>query len=256
MTKQQFANIAHGPSNAVALRLREHWAKVSAIARPQAAANTILLYGAIGEDWFAEDGGLTHEAVTASLAELGDSAMEVVVRINSPGGDVFEGVGIYNALLIWQAAIPGRKILVKIDALAASIASIIAMAGDDIAIAGNGMVMIHRASTMAWGNAAAMLAVADVLDKIDATIVNTYAERTGQTPEALKAWLDGETYMTAAEAVERGFADRVEALKARPAAADPAPNSGADNQSAARLAAARLSQARLAQDSLVHRLSN
>ena len=242
--KTLFSAIAPGSPETALAGLRKRWADAQHIERPTAEANTLLLYGSIGPDWWSEDGGITHDSVTSWLASA--PGPEVVVRINSPGGDVFEGVGIYNALLTWQAAAPGRKISVKVDAIAASIASVIAMAGDEITVAGNAMVMIHRASTMAWGNAAAMQSTADVLGKIDATILATYVERTGQTIEDLTAWLDAETYMTAAEAVARGFADKAEPLKGRPTA---------DPESAARLATARLLHAKAMQERIAARMT-
>ena len=164
---------------------------------------------------------------------------------------MFEGVGIYNALVSWQAAQDGRKINVKIDALAASIASVIAMAGDEIEIGGNAMMMIHRASTITWGNAADHEQSASALKGIDDTIVNTYEARTGQKKDDLKTWLDAETYMTADEAIGRGFADKKSNLKGKPEPkADPEPTP--DNQSVARLATARLLVAQMGRPAVTH----
>lgn len=252
--RNRITNLADSTRTGDPARLKSVWENAAKIGRPQAAANELLLYDRIGPDYWSEGGGLTHQSVTDWLGTLEASTSDITVRINSPGGDVFEGVGIYNALVTWQAAQEGRKITVKIDALAASIASVIAMAGDEIEIAGNAQMMIHRASTITWGNAGDHKASADVLEKIDQTIVDTYEARTGQKPEDLKKWLDGETYMTAAEAVERGFADRKATLKGKPDTKEP--DATPDNQSVARLAAARLMQAQQRQAAVTAHLAN
>jgi ATP-dependent protease ClpP protease subunit len=238
--RKKITNLAESNAGSYPQRLKTLWENAVKMDRPKAAANELLLYDRIGVDWY--EGGLTHQFVTDWLAALPAGTSELCIRINSPGGDVFEGIGIYNALVTWQAAVDGRYICVKIDALAASIASVIAMAGDEICIAGNAMLMIHRASTITWGNAADHRSSATVLEQIDQTIVDTYEARTNQKPEDLKAWLDAETYMTATEAVARGFADKKEDLKSKPAPIpDPAPAPDApDNQSVSRLAAAQL----------------
>jgi ATP-dependent Clp protease protease subunit len=200
-----------------------------------ADAGEVFIYGDIGEDWFGE--GNTAKAFSDELKALGD-VKTLDVYINSPGGSVFEGVAIYNILLRHRA----RKV-VHIDALAASIASVIAMAGDEIVIARNGLVMIHCAAGIAFGSADDFRKMADSLDKIDGSIVDTYAQRTGQTAEKCAAMMDEETWMNAEEAVALGFADQIsepmdvaafagldvskfrhtpEALKAAVAAAPPA----------------------------------
>lgn len=226
------------PHSGMPERLRKLWNDARGIKKPQAASTELLLYDRIGPDYW-DGGGLTHQFVNDWLKALPADAQAITVRINSPGGDVFEGVGIYNSLVTWQAAQAGRKIEVRVDAMAASIASVIAMAGDEIVIAGNAMMMIHPASTITWGTAAEHRQSATVLEGIDATILQTYVARTDGKEAEIKGWMDAETYMTAAEAVARGFADRSEDLKGKPEAA-PAPAPAPDNQSAARLAAARL----------------
>ena len=242
--RNRITNLAETERTGDIARLKSAWENAAKIDRPQAAATDLLIYDRIGPDYWT-GGGITHQSVTDWLGALPVEAEEITVRVNSPGGDVFEGVGIYNALVAWQAGQEGRKITVRIDALAASIASVIAMAGDEIVIGGNAMMMIHRASTITMGNAADHQSTAATLESIDQIIIDTYEARTGQKPEDLKAWLNGETYMTAAEAVERGFADRSETLKGKP---DPKEEKETpDNKSVARLAAARLMQAKARQ---------
>jgi ATP-dependent protease ClpP protease subunit len=250
--QKEITNLADSTRSGDPAKLKTVWENAAKTQRPQALANELLIYDRIGSDYFT-GGGITHQSVTDWLAGLEPSNSAITVRINSPGGDVFEGVGIYNALVAWQAGQDDRKITVKIDALAASIASVIAMAGDEIVIGGNAMMMIHRASTITMGNAADHLSTASTLESIDQIIVDTYEARTGQKPTDLKGWLDAETYMTAAESVERGFADRSENLKGKPETKDP---EYLEDQSVARLAAARLLVAQMGRPTVTAHAAN
>lgn len=174
--------------------------KAAFSAENKASSLTIRLYDTVGPDWIGMIGA---ETIARVLDEAGD-VKTIDLRINSPGGDVFEGVAIYNQFVAHPATVN-----VTIDGLAASIASVIAMAGDDIAIAKAGQVMIHPPAGMAWGTSADMRSLADLLDSIQGSITGVYADRTGREAEELKAWIDAETWMTAEQAVERGFADRI-----------------------------------------------
>jgi ATP-dependent Clp protease protease subunit len=143
-----------------------------------------------------------------TLSQL--DAEEIHLHINSPGGSVFEGVTIYNLL----AAHPA-DVIVHIDGLAASIASVIALCGDRIEIAENAMVMIHDPSVIAWGNAETMRRNAEILDRIKDAILNTYEERTNLKREELAQAMADETWYSADEAVTAGFAsEKVTAVKA------------------------------------------
>jgi ATP-dependent protease ClpP protease subunit len=250
--RNRITNLADSTRSGDPAKLKTVWENAAKIQKPQALSHELLIYDRIGSDYFT-GGGITHQSVTDWLAGLEPSNSAITVRINSPGGDVFEGVGIYNALVAWQAGQDDRKITVKIDALAASIASVIAMAGDEIVIGGNAMMMIHRASTITMGNAADHLSTASTLESIDQIIVDTYEARTGQKPTDLKGWLDAETYMTAAESVERGFADRSENLKGKPETKDP---EYLEDQSVARLAAARLLVAQMGRPTVTAHAAN
>lgn len=163
--------------------------------RAEADRAEIALYDEIGF-W-----GITADDMRRELD--GIDAAEILLRINSPGGDVFDGIAIYNDLVDHPA-----RVSVEITGIAASIASIIAMAGDDIAIAENGFLMIHNASTIVWGNRHDMRAVADVLERIDGSLAGTYAAHTGAAAAAMAALMDEETWLVGAEAVEAKFADR------------------------------------------------
>lgn len=134
----------------------------------------------------------------------GVKAATIRLRMNSPGGNVFDGIAIYNALKSHPASVH-----VQVDGLAASIASIIAMAGDSIHMAKNAFLMIHNAWALAIGDSEEMRKMADVLDKIDTTMVKTYVERTGSNQRDVRRMMSEETWMTADEAKEHGFADSV-----------------------------------------------
>lgn len=178
----------------------------------------LYLYGEIARQlWFMEDGEVISAQETLGLLDQVDPTRDLHVRINSAGGDVFEGVAIYNAL-----ARRGR-VHVYVDALAASIASVIAMAGDKITMAGNAMLMVHRAWTIAMGDAEELEKVVAALRKIDSTITDTYAARVGgkSSREEIEGWLAAETWMDPAEAIARGFADESVELKQAPAAKVP-----------------------------------
>lgn len=166
----------------------------------------ILLYDAIVDseleaEWW---GGVAPEPFVRALRQI--DAATIHLRINSPGGSVFAARAMETALREHKA-----RIVVHIDALAASAASFLAMAGDEIVISKGAMVMIHKAWTWAWGNADELQKTAGLLAKIDSTLVQTYVDRTGQKAEQVQDWMAAETWFTAAEAVDNGFADAVAA---------------------------------------------
>lgn len=127
---------------------------------------------------------------------------DFTLRINSPGGDVFDGIAIFNDIL----AHPG-KVKVEISGLAASIASVIAMAGDTIEIGSNAFFMIHNAWTFAYGNRHDMEAVAGVLGQIDEAIARTYVGRSKVGIRSIREMMDDETWLSASDAIDKGFAD-------------------------------------------------
>lgn len=162
----------------------------------------IWLYDQVGEGFF---GGMSAKTFTQELHKLGQ-VDTINLHINSPGGSVFDGVAIYNALKQHPA-----RVEVDVDGIAASIASVIAMAGDEIRMASNSMMMIHDPSGFAMGGSKEMRKTADLLDQIKTTIIDTYSRRTGQKDHELAAMMAEETWMTAAEAADKGFADVVTA---------------------------------------------
>lgn len=164
-------------------------------------AAEIYIYGVIGGDWFGE--GITAKMVADDLKGIG-KVKTIDVRINSEGGSVFDGKAIYSLLVENKATIN-----VKIDGLAASAASFIAMAGNSIEIAEGAFCMIHEAYGVSFGRAADMRAYADLLDTVNASIVDVYAARSKQPIDKIKKWMKDETWFTAKEAVTNGFADTV-----------------------------------------------
>ncbi|GKS14780.1 hypothetical protein YDYSY3_57800 [Paenibacillus chitinolyticus] len=164
----------------------------------------ISIYGTIGSSWWDES--ISASQFAKDLKELGDDLDQITVRINSAGGSVFDGLAIRSQLRNHKATIT-----VHVDGWAASIASIIAMAGDKIHMASGSMMMIHNPMNSVWGGQAKdFREMADVLDKIRDSLVNVYAGKTGIDRDELVALMDAETWMTAEEAVEKGFADEVE----------------------------------------------
>ena len=160
----------------------------------------LILDGPIASDtWWGDE-------VTPDLfrEELKQHAGDLTVVINSPGGDVFAGLAIYNALVNHNG-----NVTVRVDGLAASIASVIAMAGDKIIMSPGSMIMIHRPSVYAAGTVDDMEKAKDVLLKIEEGITPIYARRTGLSDEKITELLEAETWMLADKAVELGFADEV-----------------------------------------------
>lgn len=171
------------------------------LAKANGKRGELYLYDAIGQDFFGE--GLTCKSVQEALAAMtGVTGLDVY--INSPGGSVFEGVSIYNQIARFPA--PAK---VHVDGLAASIASIVAMVGDEIVIAANAMMMIHDPYSIAFGTAAEMRKTADTMDAVRSTLVDTYVSRTGRTSTEISDWMTAETWMNAKECVDRGFAHSI-----------------------------------------------
>lgn len=147
--------------------------------------------------------GVTAKQFIGDLKAI--DATTIKLAINSPGGAVFDALAIYNALRQHPA-----NVEVTIMGVAASAASIIAMAGDTVVMPENAFMMIHNPLNMAYGNADDLREMADVLDKIGASLVGIYARRTGLPEDEIKALLDAETWLNAEEAVLKGFADELQ----------------------------------------------
>jgi ATP-dependent Clp protease protease subunit len=175
---------------------------------PEVTERILELNGTIAEEsWFDDD-------VTPQLFkdELNAGNGDITVWINSPGGDCVAAAQIYNMLSNYKG-----KVTVKIDGIAASAASVIAMAGDTVLVSPVSMLMIHNPATIAWGDHAEMQKAIDMLSEVKESIINAYVLKTGLSRPKLSHLMDAETWMDANKAVELGFADEIMArAKAEP----------------------------------------
>ena len=174
-----------------------------------AGESELIIEGVIAsESWYEDD-------VTPKMFrdELKEHPGDVTVRVNSPGGDVSAGISIYNMLNEHEG-----NVTIKVDGLAASIASLIAMAGDKIVMLPGSMMMVHNPWTFAAGNADDMAQVVEMLEKTGESMIPIYSARTGQSEEKIKELLKAETWLTAQDAVDLGFAD--EAIEPKTSLAD------------------------------------
>lgn len=169
------------------------------IKNESADESTIYLYDVIGEDWF---GGISAQQFAEDLSEINSSTIHL--RINSPGGNVFDARAMQVALNQHDA-----KIIAHIDGLAASAATYIMLAADEIEAVEGALIMIHNAWGLAIGNKNDMTKMADTLAKIDEGIANDYINKTGQSANQIETWMNDETDFTAQEALDNGFIDRI-----------------------------------------------
>jgi ATP-dependent Clp protease protease subunit len=167
----------------------------------------LLIDDVIGEGWF---GGVGPRYVNRFLKEHA-KAKEILVRVNSPGGDVFAGVAIYTALKNCEA-----RIVVEVEGMAASAASYISMAGDEIRVHKGAMFMIHEASGFTVGRASDHDASSALLTKINDEMADLYAARTGMDRAKLLKMMDDETWMNAEESLAMGFCDSIVPAKGKP----------------------------------------
>ena len=173
--------------------------------------NTALLevYGVIGGDFYGD--GISAKEVVAKIKEIPANTKNLVMHINSPGGSVTEGMAIYNRL---KQLSPKMKITAKIDAIAASIASVIMLAADEIIMGETGFIMIHKPWSYAVGNADDLDKQIRILDEIEAQMLNLYIKKTKKSKVELQNMLADETWLNASEAFELGFVDQIEETQA------------------------------------------
>ncbi len=169
------------------------WYKIEALSDDE---SEILIYDIIG--WPYNDAG-------EFIRNLNDIKTKIImVRINSPGGDVFDGTAIFNALKNHSS-----KVITRIEGMALSMASVIAMAGKEIQAYSNTMMMIHNARIFTLGDSNLLREVADLLDKIDSNILDIYVSQAKIGKKEIKTMMNAETWMNAEEAKEKGFIDTV-----------------------------------------------
>jgi ATP-dependent protease ClpP protease subunit len=163
----------------------------------------ILLYGAIGENPWDPD-SISAKDFAEELKKLSPKVKNIELRVNSGGGSVFEGMTIFQRLKDHPA-----KVTAYVDGFAASIASIIIMAADDIVMGEGSMLMIHKPLVMTYGNADEHERMIDILDKIESQMITIYAKKTGLSRSEISTALAKETWYTAEQAVESNFANKV-----------------------------------------------
>lgn len=195
------------------LPLRSKNEKPFEIRSKSATKAEIVIYDSIGYDWWT-GGGVTAKSFDKELKALDASVNELTVRINSPGGDVFDGIAIYNRLKQHKA-----KKIVYIDGLAASIASIIALAGDEVIIGDGALFMIHLPWTFAMGNRMELDNTVNRLLDVEEQLIGIYAKRSKLDRAEIKAMLEKETWMDADQAIEHGFVDKRSEEESLPIAA-------------------------------------
>jgi ATP-dependent protease ClpP protease subunit len=169
-----------------------------------AADASLYIYDVISSDW-----GVGAAQVVEAIAQAGN-AKTLNIYVNSPGGDVFESRAIMAAI----DRFPGKTVC-HIDSLCASAATSIALSCDEVHMADGALFMVHNASTMVWGDKTAMRDTADLLQKIELSIIKDYTSKTGKPDAEITALMDAETWMTAAEALANGFVDSVTTAKAK-----------------------------------------
>ena len=175
------------------------------LVRNQSEAS-LYIYDVIDSYW-----GVSALQVIDAITEAGN-AQVLHVYINSPGGDVFEGRAIMAALARFNG-----KTIAHIDSLCASAATSIAVACTEVEMSPGAFFMIHNASTMAWGDKTALRETADLLEKIEGSIIADYTSKTGKDSAQVTAWMDAETWFNAEEALANGFVDRISSTSTAPA---------------------------------------
>ncbi|HHT0166766.1 TPA: head maturation protease, ClpP-related [Klebsiella oxytoca] len=160
--------------------------------------NSISIFDVVGRDYWDE--GVTAKRISGALRSM--NGADVTVNINSPGGDMFEGLAIYNLLREYQG-----KVTVKVLGIAASAASIIAMAGDDIQIGRGAFLMIHNCWVVAMGNRHDFAELSTSLEPFDTAMADIYSARSGLDIATVQQLMDAESYIGGSDAVEKGLAD-------------------------------------------------
>jgi ATP-dependent Clp protease protease subunit len=176
----------------------ERW-NGAVMAADRDADNSISILDVIGETWTGE--GVTAKRISAALRSIG-ADKDIVVNINSPGGNFFEGLTIYNMLREHKG-----HVTVKVLGIAASAASFIAMAGDRIEIARAGFMMIHNGQVVAMGDRHDLREIADLIEPFDQAMADIYAGRTGIEAKDIAKMMDRETFISGTQAIDKGFAD-------------------------------------------------
>lgn len=200
--------MAESDAQSVASRRLPLWPKelppATMEVRNSAGTVTIRLDGPIGIDFWTGE-GITAKGIDEELKAAGKFS-RIEIELNSGGGDAFEGINIHT--LLSRQKVP---VTVNVNGLAASAASVLAMAGDDVRMAESAMLMIHDAIVGVFGNEADHRHYADVLEKLDGQLAATYAKKSGRSADEFRPLMDAETWLTPSEAIDLGLADAVDA---------------------------------------------
>lgn len=163
----------------------------------------IVIYAGIGQDYFGDGTMISAKQFSEELKKIPETVKTLNIRINSPGGDVFDGISIYNRLKQHKA-----KKVVYIDGLAASIASIIALAGDEIVMGEGALYMVHLPWSWAMGNRNDLDNTINRLVDVEEQMIGIYSKKTKIPRSEIRALLEAETWMDSEESIDRGFADK------------------------------------------------
>lgn len=163
--------------------------------------HVLTLSGNVRKKYWSDDDVINAKDVRETLDAVSE---DIVIKLNSPGGDVFEGIEIYNYLKDHPS-----NVTVEVTGVAASAATFIVAGANEVIMNVGTLLMIHEASTFTWGNKSDIQKTLNALETIDESILSIYSEKTGQSNEQLKEWMSEEKWFTADEAVELGFANSV-----------------------------------------------
>lgn len=175
--------------------------KFNAVHNQENGTTEITIYGVIGDSWWEDS--VSASQIDEALKSAGDN--DIIINLNSPGGDAFDGISIYNRLDRHKG-----KVTVYVDGWACSAASIIAMAADELKMGTGAMIMIHEASTVVWGKKSDLAKEIELLSKLDDSIVDIYMTKANSEREDVQQKVENETWFTAKEAIEIGFANAIE----------------------------------------------
>lgn len=164
----------------------------------------VTIYGIIGNAWFSDS--FSASDIDKALNEAGDN--DVIINLNSPGGDAFDGISIFNRLKRHKG-----KVTIHVDGWACSAASVIAMAADHLIMGLGSMMMIHEASSFVWGSKTDMRKEADVLEELEEGIIDIYMTKANESREEIREKVDAETWFSAKSATDIGFADEMEGVE-------------------------------------------
>jgi len=199
MTKEDFFKMFKNQS--YVNQLKEIPQKFNAVHNEETNTSEITIYGVIGSSWWNDS--FSASDIDQAIKDAGTN--DIIINLNSPGGDAFDGISIFNRLKRHQG-----KVTIHVDGWACSAASVIAMAADELIMELGSMFMIHEASNIVWGTKTAMRKEADVLEELEEGIIDIYMTKANVSREEIRQKVDAETWFSAKKAVEYGFATKAE----------------------------------------------